>query len=294
MDVGFWSDVSHASIPKAVWKKTVRRYTARHAQKGRRLWLGDIWGCWTANIKLKLHEKLNETYFTFSHFLILSVFLFGTSSKFYWKPDTDLLRRWNFQTRGRGYAWQDGPAFVAVLASLHLIGCSAMPVLDINVCGEKLRSWRIAHFLNPTHSSLQGGPTIWHQEAWLQRDLYDPHCNLKASSIWSTEFLNSEIFPFCNLFEQVFHKHGLIVCFISEVWSIHRCWGFLGMACVPLPWILCAWSYGHKPWEKARRAAGGRSGFASKQQQQPATNNKQQATAQLPTASEARNSYKIL
>ena len=33
-----------------------------------------------------------------------------------------------------------GLAFVAVLAFLHLIGCSAMPVLDINVCGENLRS----------------------------------------------------------------------------------------------------------------------------------------------------------
>ena len=65
------------------------------------------------------------------------------------------------------------------------------------------------------------------------------------------------------------------------------------MACVPLPWILCAWSYGHKPWEKARRAAGGRSGFASKQQQQQATDNKQQVTAQLPPASGSEKYHEI-
>jgi len=47
----------------------VRRYTARHAQKGRRLWLGDIWGCCTANIKLKLTW---ETYFILS-FLTFSI-----------------------------------------------------------------------------------------------------------------------------------------------------------------------------------------------------------------------------
>ena len=144
-----------------------------------------------------------------------------------WKPDRNLWGDEISRREGEAMLDRTGLAFVAVIASLHLLGCSAMTVLAINVCGENLRSWRIAFFLEWKHSNLRKdrgcGDFIW-KNFWITGVTAGWAHNMASRSLvakgpvrptsqpesffhGSTQFLISEIFPFCDLFEEVFHKH---------------------------------------------------------------------------------------